>query len=100
MAVIDSSNNNNDDDDDFQSNNLRLGLVSTQSYSKGDQLIATLPYYENDGLCISSTMATKIVYKDVLPEGYDGWTGDVGLLAMLLLNEMARSCCSNNNSNS
>src|SRR6056300_297062 len=41
-------------------------------------------------------MATKIVYKDVLPEGYDGWTGDVGLLAMELLNEMARSCCSNN----
>ena len=91
----------NDDDDDFQSNHLRLGLISTQSYSKGDQLIATLPYYENDGtsLCISSDMATKIVYKDVLPEGYDGWTGDVGLLAMLLLNEMARSCSSNNNSN-
>ena len=44
------NDNNNDDDDDFQSNHLRLGLVSTQSYSKGDQLIATLPYYENDGL--------------------------------------------------
>ena len=28
----------------------KVGLVSTQSYSKGDQLIATLPYYENDGL--------------------------------------------------
>jgi type II secretory pathway pseudopilin PulG len=80
VGVIDPSDNKNDD---FQSNYLRLGLISTQSYSKGDQLIATLPYYENDGtsLCISSNMATKIVYKDVLPEGYDGWTGDVGLLA-------------------
>ena len=26
----------------------------------------------------------------MLPEGYDGWTGDVGLLALLLLNEFAR----------
>ncbi len=33
-------------------------------------------------------MAAK---NNVLPEGYDGWTGVVGLLAMLLLNEMARS---------
>lgn len=30
------------------------------------------------------------MFEEVLPEGYDGWTGEVGLLAMLLLNEMAR----------
>lgn len=35
-------------------------------------------------------LATKLVFEEVLPEGYDGWTGEVGLLAMLLLNEMAR----------
>ena len=35
-------------------------------------------------------LAFKVVYEQILSEGYDGWTGDVDLLAMLLLNEMAR----------
>jgi [ribulose-bisphosphate carboxylase]-lysine N-methyltransferase len=73
-------------------NSLRLGLVASESIPKQDQLVASLPFYDEDGsgLALAPQLATELVYKDKLPEGYDGWTGDVGLLAMLLLNEMAR----------
>eukprot|EP00578_Thalassiosira_sp_NH16_P000529 CAMPEP_0181133386 /NCGR_PEP_ID=MMETSP1071-20121207/31505_1 /TAXON_ID=35127 /ORGANISM="Thalassiosira sp., Strain NH16" /LENGTH=626 /DNA_ID=CAMNT_0023219791 /DNA_START=97 /DNA_END=1977 /DNA_ORIENTATION=- len=88
-----ASNDNDDDDDDFQKGYLRLGLIAAESFRKDDQLVAALPYYDTDGsgLALAPHLATKVVYRDVLPEGYDGWTGDAGLLAMLLLNEMARS---------
>mmetsp|Transcript_10638 Transcript_10638/g.24296 ORF Transcript_10638/g.24296 Transcript_10638/m.24296 type:complete len:600 (+) Transcript_10638:57-1856(+) len=78
-------------DDEAQGKFLRLGLVATGSASKGD-LVASLPFNEGDGsgLALEPNFAAKIVYDKVLPEGYDGWTGDVGFLAMLLLNEMAR----------
>ena len=79
-------------DEDKQQNSLRLGLVATESIRKEDELVASLPFYDTDGsgLALAPHLATKLVYKEKLPEGYDGWTGDVGLLAMLLLNEMAR----------
>jgi len=79
-------------DEDTQQNSLRLGLVATESIRKEDELVASLPFYDTDGsgLALAPHLATKLVYKDKLPEGYDGWTGDVGLLAMLVLNEMAR----------
>ena len=79
------------DDSDFQNRFLRLGLVAT-SPLKNDDTVLSYPLYDSDGsgLAMSPSLATKSVYKDVLPQGYDGWTGDVGLLAMLLLNEMAR----------
>jgi len=79
-------------DEDTQQNSLRLGLVATESIRKEDELVASLPFYDTDGsgLALAPHLATKVVYKDKLPEGYDGWTGDVGLLAMLVLNEMAR----------
>ena len=89
VAVIDNDNNYN----------TRLGLVATQSYNKRDELIASLPYYDDtstngnsakDSLSLSSNMATSLVYKNILPNKYDGWTGDIGLLSLLLLNEMAR----------
>lgn len=86
-----------EDDDDgdvdggFQRRYLRLGLVATEPVKAGDQ-VASLPFYDTDGsgLALAPHLAAKVVYKDVLPEGYDGWTGDVGLLALLLLNEFAR----------
>lgn len=79
-------------EEDTQQNALRLGLVATESIRKEDELVASLPFYDTDGsgLALAPDLATKLVYKDKLPEGYDGWTGDVGLLAMLVLNEMAR----------
>ncbi|KAL7532490.1 hypothetical protein ACHAXR_004659 [Thalassiosira sp. AJA248-18] len=80
-----------DDDENFQQQYLRLGLIATESF-KDDQLVASLPYYDTDGsgLALAPHFATKLVYPNDLPDGYDGWTGDVGLLAMLVLNEMAR----------
>eukprot|EP00580_Thalassiosira_gravida_P016966 CAMPEP_0201664462 /NCGR_PEP_ID=MMETSP0494-20130426/5919_1 /ASSEMBLY_ACC=CAM_ASM_000839 /TAXON_ID=420259 /ORGANISM="Thalassiosira gravida, Strain GMp14c1" /LENGTH=625 /DNA_ID=CAMNT_0048143235 /DNA_START=122 /DNA_END=1996 /DNA_ORIENTATION=- len=79
------------DDDDFQQNYLRLGLVASDNF-KNDQTVASLPFYDTDGsgLALAPHLVAKVVYDNVLPEGYDGWTGDIGLLAMLLLNEMAR----------
>lgn len=79
-------------DEDTQQNALRLGLVATESIRKEDELVASLPFYDTDGsgLALAPHLATKLVYKNKLPEGYDGWTGDAGLLAMLLLNEMSR----------
>jgi len=90
VGVISPTDDDNDDDD-FQQNFLRLGLIATENF-KDDQLVASLPFYDTDGsgLALAPHIATKVVYKDALPEGYDGWTGDIGLLAMLLLNEMAR----------
>lgn len=84
------------DDDDrggtggcSQAEHLRLGLVATKAQSGDDKTIAALPY--DGGLALAAEAATtSAVFRDALPEGYDGWTGDVGLLAMLLLNEMAR----------
>ena len=69
----------------------RLGLTCTAS-AKASDAILSYPYYDSDGsgLALSSPLATKVVFKDLLPDGYDGWTGDIGLVAMLLLNEFAR----------
>ncbi|KAL7538665.1 hypothetical protein ACHAWF_006172 [Thalassiosira exigua] len=83
-----------DDDDgeggDFQRKYLRLGLVATEAV-KSDAVVLSLPLYdaEGTGLAMAPRLAAK-VFEDVLPEGYDGWTGDLGLLALLLLNEFAR----------
>lgn len=70
---------------------LRLGLLASENVRKEDTVLS-IPFRDEDGtgLALNPDLATKVVYKDVLPEGYDGWTGDVGLLALLLLNEMAR----------
>jgi len=67
---------------------LRLGLVASESVRKEDVALA-IPYDEQVGL--TPDLATGVVYKDILPEEYDGWTGENGMLAMLLLNELARS---------
>lgn len=91
VAVIPPSNHE-ENVDDFQRQFRRLGLIATEPVSKADQTLAAIPFYDTDGsgLALAPHLATKVVFKDVLPEGYDGWTGDVGLLALLLLNEMAR----------
>lgn len=92
VGVITPSSSDGDGNGDFQQKYLRLGLIATESL-KDAQLVASLPFYDTDGsgLALAPHLATKVVYGDTLPEGYDGWTGDAGLLAMLLLNEFARS---------
>jgi [ribulose-bisphosphate carboxylase]/[fructose-bisphosphate aldolase]-lysine N-methyltransferase len=73
----------------------RLGLVATKSISKGEVLLA-MPYDDDDGstYMLTPNLARQTVFQDVLPESYDAWTGDYGLLALLVLNELARSCTS------
>jgi len=68
--------------------NFRLGLVATESIRKGDTVLA-IPY--SDQTSFTPDLAVNTVFKDVLSDEYEGWTGDNGLLALLLLNELARA---------
>ena len=67
-------------------NSRRLGLVATQSIKKGDVVLA-MPY--DDQFVLTADLARKTVFVDVLPEEYDSWTADTGLIALLILNEVA-----------
>mmetsp|Transcript_9179 Transcript_9179/g.10646 ORF Transcript_9179/g.10646 Transcript_9179/m.10646 type:complete len:566 (-) Transcript_9179:62-1759(-) len=69
-------------------NNHRLGLIATEKIKKGDVALS-MPY--DDQVILTPELATKEVWKGILPEGYDGWTGDNGLLALLVLNELAKT---------
>jgi [ribulose-bisphosphate carboxylase]-lysine N-methyltransferase len=63
----------------------RLGLVATEKIRKGEVFLA-MPYdvrYE-----LSADLARNVVFKDVLSEDYSSWTGDAGLIALLILNEV------------
>ena len=68
-------------------NNHRLGLVATENIRNGDVALA-IPY--DDQIVLTPESASK-VFKGILPDKYDGWTGDNGLLAMLVLNELAKT---------
>ena len=61
----------------------RLGLVATESISKADVVLA-IPFddrYELNG-------KTKL-FQNYLPASYDSWTGEAGIIALLILNEVA-----------
>ena len=68
-------------------NKHRLGLIATEGIKKGDVALA-MPYDEQ--IILTPELSLK-VFKGILPEGYDGWTGDNGILSMLLLNELAKT---------
>lgn len=68
-------------------NQHRLGLVASENIKKGDVALA-IAY--DDQFILTPESALKI-FGGILPEGYDGWTGDNGLLAMLVLNELAKT---------
>jgi [ribulose-bisphosphate carboxylase]-lysine N-methyltransferase len=66
----------------------RLGLIATSSkINKGD-VVLSVPY--DDMYSLTPQLARSLVYKNVLPEEYDGWTADAGLIALLILNEVAK----------
>ena len=67
----------------------RWGLVATQDINKGDTILG-MPY-DNDRLILSPNLARKTVFAGLLPDNFDSWTGDAGLVALLVLNELARS---------
>ena len=69
-------------------NNNRLGLIATENIKKGDRIL-TMPHDERWEL--TATTAKNVVFQGVLDKEYEGWTGDNGLIALQLLNEMART---------
>lgn len=73
--------NNND-------KSTRLGLIATDQIKKGD--IALSVAYD-DQIVLTPDLALNQVWKDILPEKYDGWTGDNGMIALLVLNELAKT---------
>ena len=66
----------------------RAGLIATEDIKKGD--IAISMVYD-DQIMLSPELALNEVWKGILPDKYDGWTGDNGLIALLLLNELAKT---------
>jgi [ribulose-bisphosphate carboxylase]-lysine N-methyltransferase len=70
------------------SENMRLGWIATKDVSKGDVLM-NMPYDEQWEL--SATTARNTVFKGSLDDAYEGWTGDAGLVALQLLNEIAKT---------
>jgi [ribulose-bisphosphate carboxylase]-lysine N-methyltransferase len=65
----------------------RLGLIATSNIKKGG-LVLNMPYDVRYQL--SAETARKDVFKGILLDSYEGWTGDTGLIALLILNEVAR----------
>lgn len=63
----------------------RLGLVATESISKSD-VVLSIPYDERYEL-----KGTSSLFQSYLPESYDSWTGESGMISLLLLNEVALS---------
>ena len=68
--------------------NMRLGWIATKAVSKGE-ILMNMPYDEKWEL--SPAIARDTVYEGILDEAFEGWTGDAGLVALQLLNEIART---------
>jgi [ribulose-bisphosphate carboxylase]-lysine N-methyltransferase len=65
----------------------RLGLLATSNIKKGD-VVLSMPHDERWEL--TAATAKTVVFKGFLADTYEGWTGDSGLIALQLLNEVAR----------
>jgi len=70
------------------SENMRLGWIATKDVSKGD-ILMNMPYDEQWEL--SANIARDTVFKGILSDEFEGWTGDTGLVALQLLNEIAKT---------
>lgn len=70
-----------------QTTTNRFGLVATQSISKGDVMLS-MPY--DDNFMFTADAIKKTLLNGDLPDTYEGWTGDNGILALAVLNELAR----------
>jgi [ribulose-bisphosphate carboxylase]-lysine N-methyltransferase len=67
---------------------FRMGLVATSNIKKGETVLS-IPHDERFEL--TAETSKKVVFKGILDDSYDGWTGDTGLIALQLLNEVART---------
>lgn len=70
------------------SSESRLGLIATSNIKKGEVMLS-IPHDERWEL--TADTARNVVFKGILADDYDGWTGDAGLIALQLLNEVART---------
>ena len=69
----------------------RLGLFASQEL-KANEVAISIPY--DNLITLTADHCEKVVLKSFIPENFDGWTGDAGLIAMNLLYELARSVAS------
>lgn len=69
------------------SSGFRFGLIATQNIRRGDTVISV----PND-FCLTGKKARKVFSElgCINEKKYDGWTGDLGLIALLLLRERAK----------
>jgi [ribulose-bisphosphate carboxylase]-lysine N-methyltransferase len=65
-----------------------LGLIATAPIKKGEVLLS-IPYEEK--LEWNAEISRNVVFQDILADSYEGWTGEAGLVALQLLNEVARA---------
>lgn len=68
------------------STSSRLGMFATENLKKGE-VVLNMPYGEVE---LTADTARNTVFKGVLEDSYEGWTGDTGLIALQILNEVAR----------
>jgi len=66
----------------------RLGLIANTNIKKGE-VVLNVPHDERWEL--TADTAKNVVFKGILADSYEGWTGDAGLIALQLLNEVART---------
>lgn len=74
----------------------RLGLFASNDL-KSNEVALSIPF-EDQIILTASNCQKNTNIKDFLPDNYDGWTGDAGLIAMELLYELARSVEEDNTS--
>lgn len=67
---------------------LRMGLIATTNIKKGENVLS-IPHDERFEL--TPATAKNVVFKGILEDAYEGWAGDNGLIALQLLNEVART---------
>mmetsp|Transcript_19334 Transcript_19334/g.39682 ORF Transcript_19334/g.39682 Transcript_19334/m.39682 type:complete len:583 (+) Transcript_19334:121-1869(+) len=79
---------NRDGNGDPSDSPMRLGWIATSNINKGD-ILMNMPY--DDQWSLTPKAARKTVFKGILDDAYEGWTGDAGLVALQLLNEVARA---------
>ena len=65
----------------------RLGLHATTKLKSQDGIALSIPY--DDSIMFTPTLS-KTNLKQYISKEYEGWTGDAGLIALMLLNEVAR----------
>lgn len=68
--------------------NMRLGWIATKAVAKGD-ILMNMPYDEKWEF--SPKIARNTVFKGILDDAFEGWTGNAGLVSLQLLNEIVRA---------